>query len=145
MHREKTIEANYKIRVAVETDIDQIIKLEHLINLDLLKEKIKNKEILLCLENNKIIGLLRFGWLWDMFPFINHLWVVEELRKNGIGKKLVDYLEQITKEKNSNAIFTSTQSDEDGQHFWRKIGFEDSGGFTFKKEPFELIMIKYIK
>jgi GNAT superfamily N-acetyltransferase len=80
-----------------------------------------------------------------MFPFINYLWLIEDFRKKGIGRQLVDFLIQLTKDKNNDAIFTSTQADEEGQHFWRKIGFEDSGGLTFKKEPFELIMIKYLK
>jgi N-acetylglutamate synthase-like GNAT family acetyltransferase len=136
---------NIEIRIAVDHDIDQIIKLEHLISLDLLKEKVKNKEVLICLKDDTVIGVLRFCWLWDMFPFINYLWIVEYYRIKNIGKQLVNHLISLTKEKNSNAIFTSTQVDEDAQHFWRKIGFEDSGGFTFKKEPFELIMIKYLK
>ena len=136
---------NIEIRTAVDHDIDQIIKLEHLISLDLLKEKVKNMEVLVCLKDDIIIGVLRFGWLWDIFPFINYLWIIEKYRKQVIGKQLVDHLIYLTKNKNNNAVFTSTQADEEAQHFWRKIGFEDSGGFTFKKEPFELIMIKYLK
>ena len=136
---------NYKIRFAKKKDIEQIMTLEHLLDSESLKEKIRRKEIIVCLDNSNVTGMLRFNWFWDMFPFINLLWVVEDSRKKNIGSKLVDFLIHFTKGKNNDAIFTSTQANEGAQHFWRKIGFTDSGGFTFKKEPFELIMIKHLK
>ena len=43
-------------------------------------------------------------------------------------------------------VMTSTQSDETAQHFYRKLGYRDSGGFTTDipghEQPLELIFIK---
>ncbi|NLV92595.1 MAG: GNAT family N-acetyltransferase, partial [Firmicutes bacterium] len=39
-------------------------------------------------------------------------------------------------------VMTSTQADEEGQHFYRKLGYRDIGGFVLPGEPLELIMIK---
>ena len=39
-------------------------------------------------------------------------------------------------------VMTSTQSNEDAQHFYRKLNYQDAGGFVLPKEPMELIFIK---
>ena len=45
-------------------------------------------------------------------------------------------------------VMTSTQADEEAQHFYRKIGYKESGGFTIDipgyEQPMELIFIKAI-
>ena len=42
-----------------------------------------------------------------------------------------------------NIVYTSTQADEDAQHFYRKRGYEDVGGFRLPgQEPLELILCK---
>ena len=42
-------------------------------------------------------------------------------------------------------VMTSTQVDEEAQHFYRKIGYKDSGGLIFDvpgyEQPMEMIMI----
>ena len=43
-------------------------------------------------------------------------------------------------------VMTSTQVDENAQHFYRKIGYKDCGGFLVAvpgcRQPMELMMIK---
>ena len=43
-------------------------------------------------------------------------------------------------------LMTSTQVDEDAQHFYRKLGYKDCGGFVVDipgyEQPMEMIMIK---
>ena len=43
-------------------------------------------------------------------------------------------------------VMTSTQVDEEAQHFYRKLGYRDSGGFIVDipgcEQPMEMIMIK---
>ena len=45
-------------------------------------------------------------------------------------------------------LMTSTQVDEDAQHFYRKLGYKDSGGFIVDvpgyEQPMEMIMIKAV-
>jgi len=40
-------------------------------------------------------------------------------------------------------VMTSTQSDEQAQHFYRKIGYIDSGCLLLFKEPAEIFLVKY--
>lgn len=37
---------------------------------------------------------------------------------------------------------TSTQSDETAQHFYRKLGYVESGSLLFENEPLEIIFRK---
>ena len=43
-------------------------------------------------------------------------------------------------------VMTSTQVDEDAQHFYRRLGYKDAGGFIVDvpgyEQPMEMIMIK---
>ena len=45
-------------------------------------------------------------------------------------------------------IMTSTQVDEEAQHFYRKLGYKDCGGFVVDipgfEQPMEMFMIKGI-
>ena len=46
-------------------------------------------------------------------------------------------------------VMTSTQVDENAQHFYRKIGYKDCGGFTVDipgyEQPMEMIMMKDLR
>ena len=108
----------------------------------MLKRKIRDKEIILVKADNKVIGWLRFGFFWDEIPFMNMLGLDEEYRKKGIGKKLVQFWESEMKKRKFKMVMTSSQSNEDAQHFYRKIGYADAGSLTPPKEPLEVIFIK---
>ena len=45
-------------------------------------------------------------------------------------------------------LMTSTQVDEEAQHFYRKLGYKDCGGFVVDvpgyEQPMEMIMIKAV-
>jgi len=116
----------------------------HEITSTMLKRKIQDKEVLLVKADNKLIGWLRFGFFWDEVPFMNMLGLDKEHRGKGIGKKLVRFWEAEMKKKKYKMVMTSSQSNEDAQHFYRKIGYADVGSLTLPKEPLEVIFIKKI-
>jgi ribosomal protein S18 acetylase RimI-like enzyme len=41
-------------------------------------------------------------------------------------------------------VMTSTQSDEEAQHFYRKLGYTEIGGFKYLGDPLEIIFYKDI-
>jgi hypothetical protein len=41
-------------------------------------------------------------------------------------------------------VMTSTLANEEAQHFYRKNGYKDIGGFVLPDEPLELLFIKEI-
>jgi len=106
------------------------------------ENKIENKEVYIAEENRKIIGWLRYNLFWDSVPFMNMIYFLEEYRKKGIGKKLVKHWEEDMKHKGYSNVLTSTQSNEEAQYFYRKIGYKEIGGFKYFDDPYEIIFQK---
>ena len=111
---------------------------------ELLKEKIRAKEIIVLKENGQTIGWLRYGLFWDIIPFMNMLQIKETYRRKGLGKQLVLFWESEMKKCGHKVVMTSTQSNEEGQHFYRNLEYKDAGSLLFPKEPLEIIFIKYL-
>ena len=109
---------------------------------EVLQTKIAAKEIYVVQEGSELIGWLRYNLFWDNMPFMNLVYLLEEYRRKGIGKKLVHYWEKDMKEKGYKNVLTSTQSNEEAQHFYRKMGYMEIGGLKFPDEPLEIMFCK---
>ena len=76
------------------------------------------------------------------------IFIDNRFRGMGYGKQLMDYWEQDMKSQGYGMLMTSTQVNEDAQHFYRRLGYKDSGGFVIDipgyEQPMEMIMIKAI-
>ncbi len=112
------------------------------------EEKVRCGQGYVCVEDEKIIGILRYNLFWDNTPFCTLLYIAVEYRKQGYGKLLMEYWEQEMKSQGYGMLMTSTQVDEDAQHFYRKLGYKDCGGFIVDvsgyEQPMEMIMIKAV-
>ena len=110
------------------------------------EEKIRNKQGYVLTEDDKVIGVLRYNLFWDNTPFCTMLFIDSDHRRKGYGKLLMEYWEQDMRSKGYGMLMTSTQVDEEAQHFYRKLGYKDSGGFVVDvpgyEQPMEMIMIK---
>lgn len=112
-------------------------------------DKIRNRRGYVLLEGNKPVGLLRYNLFWDNTPFCTMLFVDREHRGKGYGKKLMERWEADMKAQGYGMLLTSTQVNEEAQHFYRKLGYKDCGGFVIEvpgyEQPMELFLIKSIK
>ncbi|WP_410511509.1 GNAT family N-acetyltransferase [Paenibacillus sp. BR2-3] len=134
-----------KIDYSTEADYEYIIERDRHILESLVISKIKGNEIfILRNEENKNIGWMRYGYFWDNTPFMNLLWIDEEYRSNGIGRKVVLYWEELMKQRGFKFVMTSTLANEEAQHFYRKLGYTDSGCLLLENEPLEIILTKSI-
>lgn len=110
--------------------------------------KVSNRQGYLLLENKKPIGLLRYNLFWDNTPFCTMLVIALGYRGKGYGKKLIEHWEKDMKSQGYGMLLTSTQVDEEAQHFYRKLGYKDCGGFVIDipkyEQPMELFLIKSI-
>ena len=107
-----------------------------------MENKIKNNEIYIVEIKGKIIGWFRYNLFWDNIPFMNLIYLLEEYRQKGIGKIMVKYWENEMKQNGYKNVLTSTQSNEESQHFYRKLGYKEIGGFKYFNDPFEIIFQK---
>lgn len=113
---------------------------------EMLQKKLQNREVIVIKKSCKIIGWLRFSYFWDKHPFMNMLMIVEEYRGKGLGKKLVQFWEKEMIKSGSDLVLTSTLSNEQAQHFYRKLGYKDSGCLLLESEPsLEIILYKKLE
>ena len=112
------------------------------------EKKVRDKMGYILLEDNRPIGLLRYNLFWDNTPFCTLLFIDWERQKKGYGRLLMEHWENDMKSQGYGMIMTSTQVDENAQHFYRKLGYKDCGGFVIDvpgfEQPMEMFMIKGI-
>jgi ribosomal protein S18 acetylase RimI-like enzyme len=130
------------IRYAEITDFLWLKEHEKYISDKILTTKIETKEVYIVQEDKEIVGWLRYNLFWDNVPFMNKIFLLEEYRRKGIGRKLVNYWEEKMKEQDYQNVLTSTQSNEEGQHFYRKMGYTEIGSIKYLEEPLEIIFYK---
>ncbi len=107
-----------------------------------LRLKIERGEIFVIRIEGQTIGWLRYGYFWDLIPMMNLLSIKESYQRKGFGTKLIAFWERKMKERGYNQAMTSTLSDENAQHFYRKLGYKDAGSLLLPNEALEIIFIK---
>jgi GNAT superfamily N-acetyltransferase len=108
--------------------------------------KVRDGRGYVLLEDEKPIGLLRYNLFWDNTPFCTLIFIDWNYQKRGYGRLLMEHWEADMKERGYGMLLVSTQVDEDAQHFYRKLGYRDCGGFTVDvpgyEQPMELFLVK---
>lgn len=131
-----------KIRTAVKSDVDFLLKYDRHISEKELHSVIGLGRVFIAEEEGQFIGWLRWGLFWDNTPFLNMLYLLQNYRNRGYGKELVLYWENLMKESQYPIVMTSTLSNENAQHFYRKLNYTDAGSLIRKGEPLEIIFVK---
>lgn len=110
--------------------------------------KVRDKMGYVIFEDGKPAGILRYNLFWDNTPFCTMLFLDWNFQKKGFGKKLMENWESDMKAQGYGMTMVSTQVDENAQHFYRKLGYKDCGGFILDipgyEQPMEMIMTKKI-
>ena len=136
------------IRHVQEEDRDFWFKLDKHLSGSEFEKKIRDKMGYVLLEDNVPAGLLRYNFFWDNTPFCTMLYVDPESQGKGYGSKLMEFWEKEMKLMGYGMLMTSTQVDEDAQHFYRKAGYQDSGGLIVNipgyEQPMEMFFAKEI-
>jgi ribosomal protein S18 acetylase RimI-like enzyme len=133
------------IRTATQHDIEWLSVQDPHISRSMLERKISTHEVLLAEEDGIRAGFLRFGLFWDSIPFMNMLWVEPDRRGAGIGRQLVGFWEERMRARGFSQVLTSTLADEQAQHFYRKLGYTDSGALILPGESLEIIFRKSLR
>ena len=111
---------------------------------DMFDRKVSENQCYLICINSEPVGILRYNLFWDNTPFCNLLYINDGYRRKGLGKILLDFWENDVKGQGYNSVMTSTQSNEEAQHFYRKSGYRDCGVLLLDNEPSELFFRKDI-
>ena len=110
--------------------------------------KVRDKRGYVLLENEEPIALLRYNLFWDNIPFCTMLFVRQDRQGQGCGKALMTHWEKDMKSQGFGMLLTSTQADENAQHFYRKLGYKDCGCLLIDvpgyAQPMEMFLQKGI-
>jgi len=132
-----------EIRYAEAGELEMIAEYDTHIAKAEMENAIARKRIILLFIDGKYEGWLRFNLFWDNIPFMNLLFIIsEDQRGKGYGRKLVAFWEHEMAEQGYKFVMTSTQSDEEAQFFYRKLGYTDRGSLILPDEPLEIIFYK---
>lgn len=137
-----------EVRYATDSDIDFWVTLDKHIARDELLRKIRDRRGYIISDGGTPVGILRYNLFWDNTPFLTLLYLDEAYRGKGFGKYAMLYWENEMRSLGHALVMTSTQVDEQAQHFYRKLGYIDRGGISFdntpSEQPMELIMLKIL-
>ena len=137
-----------EIRYVKQEDKDFWYSLDRHLPESEFENKFNNNQGYVLLEDGKPVGLLRYNLFWDNTPFCTLLFVDWNHQGKGYGKMLMQHWEADMKARGYGMLLTSTQVDEDAQHFYRKLGYRDCGGLNIDipgyEQPMEMFLIKGI-
>lgn len=140
---------NIEIKYVTENDKDFWYSLDKHLSEKEFDKKVRDRQgYVLCVDDTPK-GLLRYNLFWDNTPFCTMLFVDYDCQKHGYGRSLMGYWENDMKKQGYGMALVSTQVDEDAQHFYRKLGYKDCGGFTIDipgyEQPMEMFMSKALR
>lgn len=94
----------------------------------IIRHKIINDEIIIAELDGQPIGYLRLEYLWSNVPYIGMFFVMDEYRGEGIGRKILAFLEDYLRSRGHDVLFSSSQANEPEPQAWhRSVGFVEAG------------------
>jgi len=134
-----------EIRYAALDDKELLLSKDYHIKEDIWEESIRNKHQLIMFVDGKFAGWLRYNLFWDEIPFMNMLYLIDTYRGKGFGTKLVNFWENEMIKSGYDKVMTSSQANECARHFYRKLGYQDSGSFFPFCNDLEIIFVKNLR
>ncbi|HVO72183.1 MAG TPA: GNAT family N-acetyltransferase [Aggregatilineaceae bacterium] len=119
------------VRFAVPEDLAWCVTRDHHVPPAIIARKIGLDEILVAELVAKRAGYLRLEYLWSSVPYIALIGVVEQHRREGIGRAMLDFLEAHLRGAGHHVLMSSSQVNEAEPQAWhRHMGFEECGILT---------------
>lgn len=99
--------------------------------------KVRDRRGYVVFDDEKPVGVLRYNLFWDNTPFLTMIYIEEAYRGKGFGKLAMLHWEAELRRLGYKMALLSTQADESAQHFYRKLGYQDTGCLVMNIPPFE--------
>lgn len=133
-----------RTRTATVDDLPFLFEVDHHVSAQALTQIVDRGHVIVADLDGGAVGCLRWGLFWDQVPFMNLFWVAPPSRGHGVGTSLVRAWEAAQQAVGHELVLTSTSSAERAQHFYRQLGYIDSGSLLLPDEPTELILRKHL-
>ncbi|MCL1819693.1 MAG: GNAT family N-acetyltransferase [Oscillospiraceae bacterium] len=110
--------------------------------------KVNIKRVYVLKDDDILIGVMRYNLFWDLIPFLTLIIFDESYRNKGYGTLAMLHWENEMRSSGHKLVMTSTMVEETSQHFYRKLGYKDSGclikDFPPYVETMEMFMMKQL-
>ena len=123
------------LRWANPKDVDRLAALDRHLSPGQLAQAVEQGRVLTAWDGQVLAGWLRYGWFWDNTPFLNLLFVQKEYRGQGWGNLLLRRWEEEMKRQGFSVLLTSTQAQEQSQHFTGILVTGMWEDFSFLRNP----------
>lgn len=116
-----------EVRTATTDDVNFVGR-DGCISRDALGDKIARGEVVVAVRGVQRLGYARVDYLWTTIPYLSMLWVLEEHRRQGVGKAILSHLESWFGRAGHAALYSSSDASEPEPQAWhRHMGFEECG------------------
>ncbi len=136
----------FRSRPATQADTAFWAALDPHIAREELLRKMRDGRCRLLEQDGAPVGVMRYNLFWDSIPFLTMLILLAPYRGAGLGRQAMAQWEGEMRSLGYPCVMTSTQSDEDAQHFYRKLGYRDAGCLLLDipqiRQPMEILLIK---
>ena len=126
----------FTITYATMDDINYVCTGENLSELEF-GRKVRDKRCYILRYEEKPIGVMVFNLIFDFVPFLTLMRLEEPYQRKGYGTRAMAHWEEEMRSLGHKMIMLSTQVDEEGQHFYRKLGYKDMGTIVMDIPPYE--------
>lgn len=116
------------VRFAGPEDLEWCVVEDDQVTEQVIRHKIVNDEIVIAELDGQPIGYLRLEYLWSNIPYIGVIFVIELYRHEGIGRKILAFLEAYLASRGHDQLLSSSQVNETEPQAWhRSVGFVECG------------------
>ncbi len=116
------------IRFAEEEDEGPCARLDPHIPPYFLTRRIEQREVIVAELDGEVVACLRFEFLGAKSPLISLLAVRQDLQGEGIGRHLVEFLEEYLQDLGYNTVmFAAREGSPDLEGWLRRLGFQECG------------------
>jgi ribosomal protein S18 acetylase RimI-like enzyme len=127
----------FNIRYVSEEDKAFWFTLDYLLNEKEFELKIRDRRGYVISDDDRPVGIMRYNLLWDHTPFVTLIEIDAPHRGRGFGRQAMLHWENEMRGHGYDVVMISTKVDGEAQHFYRKLGYKDTGGVFFHENPFE--------
>lgn len=111
-----------------------------------IQEGLEQENLYVALYNDECVGFIFYlpKGAFHSFPYIHLISVKEAYRSNGIGKKLMDFLEELVFVNKDKIFLVVSDFNPEAKHFYQKIGYHQVGEIPslYRKGITEYLMMK---
>lgn len=127
----------FEIRYASEADRPFWFTIDMHMDESEFARKLRDKRAYVICDGNKPIGVMRYNLFWDNIPFLTLIHLDDSYHGRGFGSRAMLHWEDEMRTLGYKMVMTSTQVNEQAQHFYRKLSYVEKGSLFFDNTPFE--------